>query len=111
MLVGCTTGRDVVTGTPRPAIDVANVVVYSAPPSQSYEVIAMVMSEADGKGQEAINTALKRLKERAAKLGANGLVFGGVTVNKHYVTYYGLPIAPVASETGVSGTAIYTSGP
>ena len=96
------------TGTTRPPIPPESVVVYSIAPPR-YDVIATVMSEAHGKGQGAIDKAMARLKERAAKLGANGLILGNINVNKTYATYYGLPIGPGPSQTGVSGTAIYVS--
>jgi hypothetical protein len=51
------------------------------------EEIAIITSEADGKRQGAADKALKRLKERAAKLGANGIVLGSLDVHKGFIFY------------------------
>ncbi len=68
----------------------------------------MVMSEAKGSSQKSLDKAILRLKERAAELGANGLILGGTKVHKVQPTYYGIPIGgAIGSETGVSGKAIY----
>src|ERR1700689_5179280 len=92
-LCGCSTGRNIVTGTTRPAIPPEQVVLYSTAPA-SYKGIATVMAEAGGKGQGAADRAIRRLKERAANLGANGLIVGNINVNKTERTYYGMPIGP-----------------
>jgi len=99
-------GRTVLTGTKREPISPDQVRVYQVLPAHA-EQVAMIMSEADGKGQGAVDKALVRIKARAASLGANGVILGGVNVNKGYVTYYGLPVAPGKSETGLNATAIY----
>ena len=105
---GCSsTGRNIVTGTPRPAIAPERVVVYSTAPATTYDVIAIVMSEAGGSSQSSADKATLRLKARAAKLGANGLIIGNININRSERTYYGMPIGPGPSETGISGTAIY----
>ncbi len=65
------------TGAARPPIDPSQVVVYSAAPPQ-YESIAVIRASersliASG-GAQAIDRVVLRLKEHAAKLGANGLI-------------------------------------
>jgi uncharacterized protein YbjQ (UPF0145 family) len=105
---GCASdGRNIVTGTPRPEIPVEQVVIYSLAPTNHYEVIATVMSEVGGSSQSSADKATLRLKQRAAKLGANGLIIGNININKSERTYYGMPIGPGPSHTGIGGTAIY----
>lgn len=108
---GCSSigpGRTVLTGTKREPIPAEQVKIYQAAPLEAQEV-AMIMSEANGKGQSTVHKAIVRLKARAASLGANGVILRGINVNKGYVTYYGMPVAPGKSETGISATAIHVS--
>jgi hypothetical protein len=65
------------TGKTRPPIDPARVVVYSAAPPK-FESIAVIRASsrsliASG-GVRAMDRVVLRLKEHAAKLGANGLI-------------------------------------
>ncbi len=79
LLSGCTTSH-VMIGTARPPIPVEQVKIYLHAPSQ-YEEIAVV--DASSKGsfaftqQQKTNRAVDRLKEEAASLGANGILFEG----------------------------------
>jgi hypothetical protein len=67
----------VITGTARMPIDPADVVIYPAAPP-SFESIAVIrassrsLTAAGGAG--AIDKVVQRLREHAAKLGANGLI-------------------------------------
>lgn len=77
-LTGCHTGSVTVTGTPRPPIATTEVRVYAEPPAE-YEVIALLES-APGGGwtqQSRHDDALEDLKEKAASLGANGILLTG----------------------------------
>jgi hypothetical protein len=65
------------TGTVRPPVPVAEVVIYSvAPPN--FEQIAFLSASSKTAftvgGQKAIDKVVKRLTVQAAKLGANGLI-------------------------------------
>ncbi len=67
----------VLMGTARAPIDPADVVIYSAAPPR-FESIAVIRASrrsliASG-GAEAIDELVQRLKEHAARLGANGLI-------------------------------------
>ena len=68
-------------GTARPATDPASVRIYNTPPPK-FEEIAIVQSDNTGTGgftqQGRVNAAMKRLRENAAKLGANGIILKGI---------------------------------
>jgi len=70
----------VLTGTPRPPIDPAQVRLYYGPPPGGYEEIARleVNSGAFTYGeQNKTNAIMRKLREQAARLGANGILFQG----------------------------------
>jgi hypothetical protein len=80
ILAGCATSSHVITGTPRPAIDPAEVKVYSTAPPQ-YDEIALIEASSRSSfsfgDQKKMETVIRRLKEQAAKLGANGVLLKG----------------------------------
>lgn len=121
---GCASSH-VMLGQPRPAISPDQVKLYVRPPAK-YQEIAIL--ESSSKNSFAItqqgktNKAIERLKEEAAKLGANGVLLQGTgdqyggTVNtgsatattagnSAYVTGSGVGI-PVMHKAA-SGVAIY----
>lgn len=70
----------VITGRPRPPVPVSQVRVYFAPPPSRYEEIALLESNSGAftyGEQNKTNAILDKLKKEAAKLGANGVLFGG----------------------------------
>ena len=77
VLLGCASGSgsSIITGEVRPAINPAEVRIYLEPPSQ-YEVIGLVeaYSDVNFSRQAAQNRLMERLKKRAAKMGANGVL-------------------------------------
>lgn len=78
-LAGCATSH-VLTGTPRPPIDAAQVRIYHSPPPGGYEEIAILDTSSGGftwGEQNKIDAVLRNLREEAAKLGANGVLFQG----------------------------------
>lgn len=78
-LGGCASSH-ILTGTPRAAIAPEQVRIYYAPPEGRYEEIALldVSSGAFTFGeQNKTQAVLRKLREEAAKLGANGVIFGG----------------------------------
>lgn len=80
MLVGCASSA-VVVGKIRPPLDVSQVKIYLHPPKK-YEEVAIV--EASSKAAFAIgsqaktNVVIERLKEEAAKIGANGILLSNM---------------------------------
>jgi hypothetical protein len=81
MLVGCSTSSHVMIGTAHPPISPESVRVYLQPP-EKYEEIATIDASSQGSfaltGQQNMDKAIARLKEEAAKLGANGVLLQGV---------------------------------
>lgn len=92
LLVGCTTGSALVTGTKRASIDPSQVVIYRSAPDTKFEHIGIVKSEAEEvlSQQEALDRAVEELKKQAAKIGANGIILSR-TGEKHesYSSYNG----------------------
>src|SRR5690606_29362824 len=78
-LAGCAGTSKVMLGQARPAIDPADVQIYSVPPPGSQDVAQLEASSAVGFGtQGQTDAAVERLKREAAALGANGVVLMGV---------------------------------
>jgi hypothetical protein len=122
MLAACATSSQVITGQPRPAIDPADVRVYSKAPPE-YEEIAILEASSRSSfsfGDQAKTEAMiRRLKERAAALGANGVLLqstysessGGVGLGVGNVTGGGVSVGTGVSTSSVQkvgrGLAIY----
>ena len=68
-------------GTVRPAISPSEVKIYLQPPP-SFEEVAILNASADSVfgtgGQGSADKVIQRLKEQAAKLGANGIILEGM---------------------------------
>ncbi|MBW8824182.1 MAG: hypothetical protein JF567_08155 [Xanthomonadales bacterium] len=81
-LAGCATSSHVLTGTARPAISPDQVKLYSAPPGGRYEQIAVIDAISSQSlavtSQQKSDKVVARLKEEAAKLGANGIILQGI---------------------------------
>jgi len=78
-LAGCASSSRVMLGAARPPVDAAQVQVYATAPAGSTEIAQIETTSAVGFGtQGQTDAALARLKEEAAKLGANGVVVMGV---------------------------------
>src|SRR5690606_14869087 len=79
LLSACATSA-LVTGTPRPPIDPAQVRVYFQAPPGGYEEIARLETRSGAftyGEQNKMDSVVARLREQAAKLGANGVLFQG----------------------------------
>jgi len=80
-LGACATSH-VLMGQARPPISPALVQVYFHPPATKYEEIAMLDTSSKGgfgfTAQGKTDIVINRLKEEAAKLGANGVLIQGV---------------------------------
>ncbi len=81
-LVACAPSAHILVGTARPPIPPAEVKIYLRPPP-SFEEIAILNASADSMfgtgGQATVDKVMQRLKEEAAKLGANGIILEGIT--------------------------------
>ena len=81
LAAGCSTSSHVLIGTPRPAISPESVRVYLQPPPK-YEEIATLNASSQGSlaltSQQNMDKAMQRMKNEAAKLGANGILLQGV---------------------------------
>ncbi len=108
-IAGCTImdGNTIVTGNARPAISPDEVRIYRTAPD-NFEEIAIVYASAghDFKKDSALmNEALQRLKEEAAKVGANGIILTVIDERDapSVTTSYGS-----ATATGTGGSAYAT---
>lgn len=81
LLLGCSTSSHVMIGSARPPISPDSVRIYVQPP-EKYEEIAALDATSQGSfaitSQQNMDKAMARLKEEAAKLGANGVLLQGV---------------------------------
>ena len=126
-LGGCAATSSVLVGRSRPAIQASEVRIYLSPPKQ-YEEIAVL--DASSKNSWAItdqgkmDIVIQRLKEEAAKLGANGVLLqssgsvsaGSVVVGSGTATRIGgttfgsgLGTAIPVMHKGGAGIAIYVT--
>lgn len=79
VLTGCAGTQKVMLGQARTPIDPTQVQIYSTPPVGSVEIAQLESTSAVGFGtQGQTDAAVARLKQEAAKLGANGVVLMGV---------------------------------
>lgn len=79
LLAACVSSA-LVTGKTRPPIDPSQVAIYYAPPPGQYEEIALLDTKSGAftyGEQNKTNAVLEKLRREAAKLGANGVLFGG----------------------------------
>jgi hypothetical protein len=81
LLAGCATSSHVLVGTARAPISPDQVTVYLQPPPR-YEEIATIDATSRGSltitSQQNMDKAIARLKQEAARLGANGILLQGV---------------------------------
>lgn len=79
VLGACATATVVPVGNTRPPIDPSQVRIYAQPPAH-YEVLGILSgnSNFEGTSQGGVNDVIKKLKEEAAKLGANGVLLGKI---------------------------------
>ncbi|HTT43806.1 MAG TPA: hypothetical protein VMG33_12100 [Steroidobacteraceae bacterium] len=80
-LSSCSTSSHVIVGQTRPPISPDAVRIYTQPPSK-YEQIATIDASSAGSfaftSQGNMDVAIARMKEEAAKVGANGVLLTGV---------------------------------
>jgi hypothetical protein len=77
LVIACGTTRTIMVGQARPAISPESVRVYEVPP-RHFERIAIINSSGGTSwifpDRDSMNTAVARLRETAAGLGANGVL-------------------------------------
>ena len=107
LLVGCTDGSALVTGTQRPPIDPSQVKIYRSPPNAEFEHVGIVKAQAEEviSQQDAMDRAVQELKKQAAKIGANGVILGGL--GEKYESYSGFTPYPSGGGYFYSGTTEY----
>ncbi len=120
-LTACATGGPLVTGTPRAPIDPAQVrFYYEAPPGAEQIAIIDANSGAFTYGnQNKSNAIMQKLREQAAKLGANGVIYrgsvsapssGGVGVGVGGGRYGGSSFSSAGVGVNISPTQKYAEG-
>ena len=81
-LAACAPSSHILVGRARPPISPAEVKIYLQPPP-SFEQIAILNASANSMfgtgGQGSVDKVIQRLKEQAAKLGANGILLEGMS--------------------------------
>jgi hypothetical protein len=83
LLAACVTlSSHILLGTPRAPISPDEVMLYTAPPAQPFEEIALLNASSGGGvgygGQKSVDEVIGLMKAEAAKLGANGLLLGDI---------------------------------
>lgn len=124
-LVGCLTlaacvTSHVIVGKVRPPISPDQVQLYLHPPGTPYEEVALLESSSKNSfsftAQGKTNAVIMRMKEDAAKLGANGILLDGVgdkaagSVGTGFGTATGAGHSVVGVGFGTSGTVFVKSG-
>lgn len=131
-LNGCASSSSTLIGQTRVPIDPGDVEIYKAPPRHYEEIALLDASSAGGlwhASEAGTDEALYRMKEQAAKLGANGVLLTsivdrpggslgigiggfGVSSGRSHVTAGGggLSVGGPIMHKGVQGVAIYVPG-
>src|SRR6266478_3793652 len=82
VLSGCASSQVAVVGRVRPAISPDQVQIYLQPPGSKYDEIANLSASSRGSFSmtmaSKMDNVIERLKNEAAKLGANGILLHGV---------------------------------
>ena len=113
---GCTDSSAIITGQARPATTPDKVVIYLQPPGKKYEVIGLVSGSSKGKlgisRQTKTTVAIRVLKEKAAEIGANGVILqqqGMQSEGSVGTASGGVFVAGGITYVDASGTAIYVT--
>jgi hypothetical protein len=110
-LVACTSTSHVLVGSPRAPISPRDVQVYWQPPPK-YEQIAILDTSSGGSfglsEQAKADKVVERLKEEAAKLGANGILIQALGERPSGSVGFGFGSATPTSGVGMgTSTASY----
>ena len=107
LLAGCASSH-VLVGTARPPISPDQVKIYLHPPAK-YEEIAIIDASSRGSpaftDQQKMNKAIARLKDEAAKLGANGILLEGAGDQQSGAVGTGVGTATASGHSAV-GTGV-----
>lgn len=117
-LAGCVSSH-VMIGQPRPPIAPEQVKIYWHPPAK-YDEIAMLDTSSHHSfsitAQGKTDVVIRRLKEEAAKLGANGVLLEGIgnqsagSVSTGYAQGTAVGNSAYASGVGISGNVMIKTG-
>jgi len=103
----------VLTGTQRPAIDIAKVKVYASAPANSEQIAVIEASSRDSNAstdQAQMDAIIALMKSEAAKLGANGIVLQRTETKRGGGMSTGVGIGvPVGRSVGL-GFGVSSSG-
>src|SRR5882724_9125885 len=81
-LSGCASSQVAVVGRVRPPVSPEQVQIYLQPPASKYDEIANLSASSRGSFSmtmaSKMDNVIERLKNEAAKLGANGILLHGV---------------------------------
>lgn len=104
---GCTLtrGSHLIIGSTRPPTNPADVRIYTTLPAH-YDKIAIVSADSrnDFASQQNLSDhAIERLKEEAAKVGANGILLNGF--GNYQIGSHGVVIVPNSNGYGSTGIA------
>jgi hypothetical protein len=126
ILTGCVTSH-VLVGTPRPPISPDQVRIYMHPPARYEEIAILESSSKDSwsfTAQGKTDKVIERMKDEAAKLGANGILLQGVgdqqvgtvggaygssTASGNSAYGYGFGSSAAVFQKSGSGMAIYVT--
>lgn len=100
LLVGCHSTKVIMQGDKRTPVSVDEVKVYSTMPDDA-QAVAILMATAGGKTQGSVDKAILRLREKAASLGANGILVNSAGSTTTFINYW------PSNETQVSANAFY----
>lgn len=113
LLSGCATGAALVTGVKRPPIDPSQVRIYSSPPPK-FEEVAVISANSYWSWawheQAKLDTATRELRNKAAKLGANGVIvknLGSAPITAGGYAYGAFGAASINNMATIEGVAIY----
>jgi hypothetical protein len=106
LISGCASGSVIVTGTTRPPVRADSVKIYLDPPAE-YETIGLVQAESNSGFTKQGDTdyAVKELKRRAAKIGANGVLILSTGTKSQVVVVRGT--GGSSNSQTVEGRAIF----
>ncbi len=114
LLAGCADNSAIITGQVRPATTPDKVQVYLQPPARKYDTIGLVTASSKGKlavsRQKKTDVAMRILKEKAAEIGANGVILQSQGMNSEGAVGTasgGVFVAGGITYVELSGTAIF----
>ena len=110
-MVSCATGSIIVTGKTRPAINPSEVTIYLDPP-KNFETIGIIEASSDIEfsRQATQDRVMKKLKSKAAEVGANGILLLNTEIKESGNTGYysnGFYYSSMSEKIAGKGKAIF----